>query len=170
MCLDHMLGHASGPRAMSSIPGKVIRLALVCALICMILSGDALVVMGRMFGMCTRMHSQSSCTAVLLYSMLVQCAHCWGVGDWSHFLFKDHPSCMYVVGALGSSSCCGVYGVRLYGRNQAIVPGATGQVSPREVSCFFCIGSAPDKGHFHLPSRQSRSFSADVITVTRLPP
>ena len=25
------------------------------------------------------MHSQSSCTAVLLYSMLVQCAHCWGV-------------------------------------------------------------------------------------------
>ena len=71
--------------AMSSIPGKVIRLALVCALICMILSGDALVVMGRMSGMCTRMHSQSSCTAVLLYSMLVQCAHCWGVGDCSHF-------------------------------------------------------------------------------------
>ena len=120
--------------AMSSIPGKVIRLALVRALVCMMLSGDALVVMGRMLGMCTRMRSQSSCTAVRLYSMLVQCAHCWGVGDCSHFL-NQGP----VVGVLGSSPCCGVYGVRLCGRNQAMVQGATQVARPEWASWSLAV-------------------------------
>ena len=47
--------------------------------------------------------------------MLVQCAHCWGVGDCSHFLFKDHHACtlsgcweVHLVAAFMASGYAGV--------------------------------------------------------------